>query len=147
MFTKILIWEGKRSIINHLLLDTHECNNNMTDLSTIPNAEGNSSSSNLKQFTIRSTFYGKISNVLDAPFHRELNQEKALETFLSLARLQTFISLTSLPTIDSAMLSVCAHFVKESRFKGIFSNTINSLDIRLFVQQSNLLHLFTFRSL
>lgn len=27
MFTKILIWEGKLSIINRLLLDTHECNN------------------------------------------------------------------------------------------------------------------------
>lgn len=40
MFTKILFWEGKLSIINRLLLDTHECNNNTTDLST--NIEGNS---------------------------------------------------------------------------------------------------------
>lgn len=39
MFTKILIWEGKLSIINRLFLDTHECNNNTADLST--NTEGN----------------------------------------------------------------------------------------------------------
>lgn len=34
MFTKILIWEGKLSIIIRLLLGTHECNNNTADLST-----------------------------------------------------------------------------------------------------------------
>lgn len=95
MFTKILIWEGKRSIINHLLLDIHECNNNTTDdLSTIPNAERNSSFSNSKQFTIRSTFsfLEKSRKIPDETFlFHTLKQGKTFETFLSLARLQISI--------------------------------------------------------